>query len=168
MASKFIEVPLGGAMLRSLPLHVVFFITIAFTVLSPDVVLWLPKQLLPESVGWFKNPSRLHRLPLPWLHGTIHGMATAIRNFHLPLPEPIYRRLRDAAERTNQPATTLARYAIESWLREHRRTMVREAIARYAVDAAGSREDLDEAQEAASLEVLREPKPRRKKRERKR
>ena len=23
----------------------------------PEVVLWLPKQLLPESVGCFKNPS---------------------------------------------------------------------------------------------------------------
>ena len=79
-------------------------------------------------------------------------MAT-VRNFHLPLPEPLYQRLRDAAERTNQPATTLARYAIDSWLREHRRTLVREAVARYAADAAGSREDLDEDLEAASLEM---------------
>jgi C4-dicarboxylate transporter DctM subunit len=23
----------------------------------PDVVLWLPKQVLPESIGCFKNPS---------------------------------------------------------------------------------------------------------------
>jgi len=34
----------------------VFFLTIAFTVLFPDVVLWLPKMLLPESVGCFKAP----------------------------------------------------------------------------------------------------------------
>jgi hypothetical protein len=95
-------------------------------------------------------------------------MATAVRNFHLPLPEPIYRRLKDAAERTSQPATALARYAIESWLREHRRTMVREAIARYAAGAAGSADDLDEALEAASVEALREPKPRRKARVRRR
>ena len=57
VASKFIEVPFGRAMKRSLPLYVVFFITIAFTVLFPDVVLWLPKQFLPESVGCFKNPT---------------------------------------------------------------------------------------------------------------
>src|SRR5712692_1852125 len=57
VASKFIEVPFGRAMVRSLPLYVVFFATIAFTVLFPDVVLWLPKQFLPESVGCFKNPT---------------------------------------------------------------------------------------------------------------
>jgi tripartite ATP-independent transporter DctM subunit len=57
VASKFIEVPFGRAMVRSLPLYVVFFATIAFTVLFPDVVLWLPKQFLPESVGCFKSPT---------------------------------------------------------------------------------------------------------------
>jgi hypothetical protein len=35
----------------------VFLLTIAFTVYFPKVVLWLPKQLLPESVGCFKNPA---------------------------------------------------------------------------------------------------------------
>jgi hypothetical protein len=35
----------------------VFIVTIAFVVLFPDVVLYLPKLLLPESVGCFKNPS---------------------------------------------------------------------------------------------------------------
>jgi len=57
VASKFVDVPFGRAMLRSLPLYVVFFLTIAFTVLFPDIVLWLPKQFLPESVGCFKSPS---------------------------------------------------------------------------------------------------------------
>src|SRR5436309_2808915 len=57
IASKFIGVPFYRAMFRSLPLYVVFFITIAFTVLFPDVVLWLRKQLLPQSVGCFPNPS---------------------------------------------------------------------------------------------------------------
>jgi len=80
-------------------------------------------------------------------------MAAPLRNFHLPLPEPTYRRLRDAAERTGQAATTLARHAIEAWLREHRRSMVREEIARYAVEAAGTRDDLDEGLEAAALET---------------
>jgi len=57
VASKFVGVDFGRAMRRSLPLYVVFFATISFTVLFPNVVLWLPKQLLPESVGCFKNPS---------------------------------------------------------------------------------------------------------------
>jgi hypothetical protein len=94
-------------------------------------------------------------------------MASA-RNFHLPLPEPLYRRLRDAAARTNQPATALARYAIDRWLREHRRTIVREAIARYAAEVAGSQADLDEDLEAASLEGWRHLDRPRKRRERKR
>jgi TRAP-type C4-dicarboxylate transport system permease large subunit len=57
VASKFVGVPFGQALVRSLPLYVVFVFTIAFTVLFPDVVLWLPKQLLPQSVGCFPNPS---------------------------------------------------------------------------------------------------------------
>jgi hypothetical protein len=35
----------------------VFFATIAFVVLFPNVVLALPKWLLPESVGCFKSPT---------------------------------------------------------------------------------------------------------------
>ena len=85
----------------------------------------------------------------------IRGMANAVHNFHLPLPEPTYRRLREAAERTRQPATLLARHAIETWLRQHRRSLVREEIARYAAEAAGTRADVDEDLEAASLEVWR-------------
>lgn len=82
-------------------------------------------------------------------------MATT-RNFHLPLPDPLYRRLRDAAERTKQPATTLARYAIDSWLRQHRKARLREAIAEYAVSVAGTTDDLDTDLEQASLDHLSE------------
>jgi C4-dicarboxylate transporter, DctM subunit len=57
VASKFVGVPFYRAMFRSFPLYIVFLVTIAFCVLFPDVVLWLPKMLLPESVGCFKNPS---------------------------------------------------------------------------------------------------------------
>jgi hypothetical protein len=86
----------------------------------------------------------------------ITGMAPVrapVRNFHLPLPEALYRRLRAAAERANQPATVVARYAIESWLRQQRKEVLREAIAAYAVDVAGSLEDLDPELEAASVEA---------------
>jgi C4-dicarboxylate transporter DctM subunit len=56
MASKFVEVKFARALLRSLPLYVVFFAAIAFCILFPDIILWLPKHLLPESVGCFKAP----------------------------------------------------------------------------------------------------------------
>jgi C4-dicarboxylate transporter DctM subunit len=57
MASKFVGTGFGRAMVASLPIYVVFFAAITFCIFFPDVVLWLPKQLLPESVGCFKNPS---------------------------------------------------------------------------------------------------------------
>lgn len=57
VASKYVGVGFGKAVVRSLPLYIVFFLTIAFTVLFPDVVLWLPKMFLPESVGCFKSPT---------------------------------------------------------------------------------------------------------------
>src|SRR5215468_10711904 len=57
VASKFVGVAFSRAMFASLPIYVVFFVAIAFTVLFPDIVLYLPKLLLPESVGCFKNPS---------------------------------------------------------------------------------------------------------------
>jgi C4-dicarboxylate transporter DctM subunit len=40
----------------SLPIYIIFFATIAFTILFPDAVLWLPKKIFPESVGCFKAP----------------------------------------------------------------------------------------------------------------
>lgn len=57
MASKFIGVKFSKAMFASLPIYIVFFAAIAFCIFFPEVVLWLPKHLLPESVGCFKNPS---------------------------------------------------------------------------------------------------------------
>ncbi len=89
----------------------------------------------------------------------VRGMPKPVRNFHLPLPEPLYRQLQDVAARAQRPATAVARYAIECWLRHQRRTAVREAIAAYAADLAGSRHDLDPDLEAASIEVWR-PRPR--------
>jgi TRAP-type C4-dicarboxylate transport system permease large subunit len=56
MAAKFTGVNFGRAMIRSLPLYVVFLATISFCILFPDVVLWLPKHVIPESVGCFRPP----------------------------------------------------------------------------------------------------------------
>jgi C4-dicarboxylate transporter, DctM subunit len=57
MASKFIGVRFGKAMFASFPIYIVFLATIVFCIYFPNVVLWLPKHFLPESVGCFKNPS---------------------------------------------------------------------------------------------------------------
>jgi len=57
VASKFVGVQFTKAMYASLPIYVVFFVAIGFTVFFPDVVLYLPKLLLPESVGCFRSPT---------------------------------------------------------------------------------------------------------------
>jgi C4-dicarboxylate transporter, DctM subunit len=57
MASKFIGVRFSSALRAALPIYVVFLATITFTIYFPKVVLWLPKQVIPASVGCFKNPS---------------------------------------------------------------------------------------------------------------
>jgi TRAP-type C4-dicarboxylate transport system permease large subunit len=57
MASKFVGVRFSQALRAALPIYVVFFVTIAFTIYFPKIVLWLPKYAIPESVGCFKNPS---------------------------------------------------------------------------------------------------------------
>ena len=57
MSSKFIGVRFSKAMWASLPIYLIFFSAIAFCIFLPEVVLWLPKHLMPESVGCFKNPN---------------------------------------------------------------------------------------------------------------
>jgi len=57
MASKFVGVRFSTALRASVPIYAIFFATIAFTIFFPNVVLFLPKMLFPESVGCFKGPS---------------------------------------------------------------------------------------------------------------
>jgi C4-dicarboxylate transporter DctM subunit len=57
MASKFVGVRFPLALRSALPIYVVFFATIAFAIFFPSVILWLPKHVLPESVGCFKSPA---------------------------------------------------------------------------------------------------------------
>ena len=56
MASKFVNTRFSTALRASLPIYVIFLVTIAFTILVPDAILFLPKTLFPESVGCFKAP----------------------------------------------------------------------------------------------------------------
>lgn len=77
-----------------------------------------------------------------------------MKNFHLPLPEQIYTLLRAEADRTQVPATTLAREAIDSWLKDRARKARHDAIAAYAAEMAGTTLDLDHDLESAGIEHL--------------
>ena len=57
MASKFLNVRFASALKASLPIYIIFFAAIAFTIFLPEIVLWLPRHAFPESVGCFKSPS---------------------------------------------------------------------------------------------------------------
>ena len=57
MASKFLDVKFSSALKASLPIYIIFFAAIAFTIFLPEVILWLPRHVFPESVGCFKSPS---------------------------------------------------------------------------------------------------------------
>ena len=77
-----------------------------------------------------------------------------MKNFHLPLPEQTYMGLRAEAERTGVPATTLAREAVDWWLRQQVRKTRHDAIAVYATQMAGTHLDLDTDLESAGIEHL--------------
>jgi len=79
---------------------------------------------------------------------------TIQRNFHLPLPEDIYNDLRTESRRTKQPATRIARQAIENWLKNRRRAELHASIASYAEKHAGSDADIDEDLEEIATEHL--------------
>ena len=94
---------------------------------------------------------------MPDNRGILNAMKRGqVRNFHLPLPEALHRRLNAAAKRDGAPATAVAREAIEYWLDERERQAVHEAVAEYARSMAGSAADLDSDLEAASVEHLAE------------
>ena len=77
-----------------------------------------------------------------------------MKNFHLPLPEHTYAQLRAEAERTQVPATILAREAIDLWLHHQARVARHAAIAAYAAEMAGSSFDLDTELESAGIDHL--------------
>jgi TRAP-type C4-dicarboxylate transport system permease large subunit len=56
MASKFVDVRFSQALKASLPIYVIFFVTIAIAIFLPELILWLPKHVFPQSVGCFRAP----------------------------------------------------------------------------------------------------------------
>jgi predicted transcriptional regulator len=77
-----------------------------------------------------------------------------MKNFHLPLPDQTYARLKTEAERMQVPATALAREAVDGWLRQQFRKARKDAIAAYAAEMAGTHLDLDSDLESAAIEHL--------------
>lgn len=81
---------------------------------------------------------------------------TISHNFHMPLSELVYQRLKSVAKKQHKPATQLAKQALEYWLDEQEKLTLHEEIASYAASMAGTIDDLDESLETASLENLDE------------
>jgi predicted DNA-binding protein len=81
-------------------------------------------------------------------------LKSSLRNLHVPLPEALHQRLRAEATRSGRPATTLAREAIEAWIRQREREQISDHIAEYAVEVAGSAADLDPVLERAGVDQL--------------
>ena len=81
-------------------------------------------------------------------------MASRVYNFHLPLPQELQEMLRAEAEASGEPATTVARNALNDWLKNRRKERRRAAIAGYAREHAGTDLDLDRDLEAAGIEVI--------------
>jgi len=79
---------------------------------------------------------------------------TALRNLHVPIPDHIHSRLKQHSKSIGLPATALVREAIERWLDERDRQQLDDAIAAYAMQTAGSQDDLDPVVEEAGLEAL--------------
>ena len=75
-------------------------------------------------------------------------------NFHLPLPNPLYEKLREEAKRTKQPATTIARKAIEDWLKLKKKEQLYDELVMYAENYGGTEYDLDENLEKITIEHL--------------
>jgi len=55
LASALAKVAWSRALLACLPLYVIFFAVIALIIVVPDVTLWLPRWLFPQSLGCFRN-----------------------------------------------------------------------------------------------------------------
>jgi len=66
-------------------------------------------------------------MPRPTISGEVR------RNFHVPLPDDLYRALQMEAEHSRRPANALAREAIAHWLEIRRQTRIDQAILEYVI-----------------------------------
>ena len=57
LASTLAGVSFTRALRQALPLYGVYFVVITLIIFFPQVVLWLPRLLMPQAVGCFPNPN---------------------------------------------------------------------------------------------------------------
>jgi predicted DNA-binding protein len=77
------------------------------------------------------------------------------KTIHISLSEDLHAELFAYAEQRGEPATVLAREAIEAWIERQRKEQLAQEILTYATDVAGSDDDLDpELAEAAEEELF--------------
>ena len=57
LSSTLAGVSFIRALRQSVPLYGVYFLVITLIILFPEIVLWLPRLVLPQSVGCFPNPN---------------------------------------------------------------------------------------------------------------
>lgn len=76
-------------------------------------------------------------------------------NFHLPLTPELHDQLREEAEISGQPATTVAREALRTTLSQRRKWRLHAEIAAFAAEHGGTDLDLDKDLEQAGIEALR-------------
>ena len=57
LAATLAGVPFTRALRQSVPLYVIYFGVITLIILFPNMVLWLPRLVIPTSVGCFPNPN---------------------------------------------------------------------------------------------------------------
>jgi len=81
-----------------------------------------------------------------------------MKSLHLPLPDQVYNELKTEAQRSQIPATSMARHAIQAWLAARKKAARKQDIAAYATENAGTELDLDRGLEIATIEFLLEGK----------
>src|ERR1043166_8568761 len=81
-------------------------------------------------------------------------MASAKKNFHVPLPSTLYEALHTSAREMGQPATRFAQELMQAGLEQWHRARRREQITAYARQVAGTTDDLDPALERAGIDAL--------------
>jgi cytosine/adenosine deaminase-related metal-dependent hydrolase len=81
-------------------------------------------------------------------------MASAKKNFHVPLPSTLYEALHTSARDVGQPATRFAQELMQAGLEQWYRARRREQITAYARQVAGTTDDLDPALEQAGIDAM--------------
>ena len=77
--------------------------------------------------------------------------ASTHKKLNLPLPEEMHTALFDEARRSGEPATRLARAAINEWLEKRARERRAEKVRRFALEHGGSKYD----ESVAAEELMR-------------